>query len=136
MANNGKPSEQAFELRIGRLPHTQAKRVFDAAALYGINGRAVADFPRPSDYIVYAPGGIHLAEVKSSENKTSFPFSQIEKGQRNAAATAAACKSGSSYIFYIHSLHLQQWFLMNADEFVADIKAGIKSRKWEDFRRW
>lgn len=130
--NSGKPSEREFEYRIkGRLI-----RIWDSADLAGLNGRVVADFGKPSDFLVVTAAGVTFAEVKSSQSKSSFTYANIEKGQRSTAALCAASGCGTTYNFYLHALALERWFILTADEFVADIKAGIKSRKWESLQSW
>ena len=125
--NTGKASQQEFEVRF----RGHVIRVPDAADLTGLNGgRPVADFPKPSDYLAIDKRGIQFAEVKSSQNATSFPYGNIEKGQR-AAATLCAL-AGAMYFFYLHNLNTREWHLLTAAEFVADIKAGKGSRKWTE----
>ena len=134
--NNGKPSEREFLSIWASLPFTYAHRVTDAADLHGINGRPVGDFPKPSDFIILEPDGIHFAEVKSTVSQTSFSYDQLERGQKSTAAQCARCKTPLSYRIYVHAIALGKWFIITADEFVSDTKSGIKSRKWESLTPW
>lgn len=103
----------------------------DKKDLMGLNrGRKVATFALPSDYIIYCPDGPILAEVKSTSSTTSFPYANIEPGQRAAAGFSAAC--GSKYFFFIQRMSDGAWFQLSGAQFAADIKAGKKSRKFEE----
>lgn len=134
--NTGKPSEAVFVDRLGELG-IHAERIFDAGALRGLNKRAIADFPRPADFLLFTPRGIRLAEVKSSSNATSFPFGNIERGQRKAATLTARAGAGSwAYLFFLHNLTTHGWHIMTADTFVETIKDGRQSIKWADVPLW
>lgn len=116
---------------MSRNAKTHVFRNRDKKDLMGINrGRKVAAFPLPADYTVTHQGNLFFAEVKSTSDDTRFNYSQVEAGQRSAAGICTACDT--PYWFFIHSLKLNRWFQLPGAEFVADIKAGIKSRRFED----
>jgi len=57
-------------------------RLRDSKDVNGLNktkgGRRLAMFPCPADFLVAQPGSMVLTEVKSTQNKTSFPYANIE----------------------------------------------------------
>lgn len=129
--NDGTSSQDEFESRVNALPQHRVHRMRDKKDLMGLNrGRRVATFALPSDYIIYCPDGPILAEVKSTSSTTSFPYANIEPGQRAAAGFSAAC--GSKYFFFIQRMSDGAWFQLSGAQFIADIKAGKKSRKFEE----
>jgi penicillin-binding protein-related factor A (putative recombinase) len=107
-------------------------RLRDAADLHGINKRAVAAFATPSDYIVVSPNGMFFAEVKSTNNKTSFPFSMFTKGQKAAMARCFMANAGGRYRVYIHNLITDTWYTLTANQYMTLFREGVKSVKWED----
>lgn len=133
--NDGKDAERAFEAHWNAVGHCQ--RFYDAADLRGRNGgRAVGDFPKPSDYLVSAPGIIlHFAEVKSVLDKKRFPFGCITDGQHNAAMKEAR-KGAGCFTFYIFSYHLSRWFYMTCAQYAAAIDAGARSIPFEELEPW
>ena len=131
MRNDGTASQDYFIAMMDAKPKHKVFRMRDKKDLMGLNrGRKVAAFPLPSDYIVARPGGQFFAEVKSSSDETRFPYGNIEPGQRAAASMCAACDS--PYWFFIHSLKLNRWFQLSGKDFYSDVKAGKKSRRWDE----
>lgn len=115
-------------------PNTWCWRHRDKKDMMALNkGRRVGTFANPADFTVGEPGRCFWAEVKSCSGETSFPYSQIEPAQRSAANICA--KIGAPYFFVIHSLVLDQWFQLSAEQFRTDIKAGKKSRKFSELER-
>lgn len=134
MKNNGKDAEEAFLNRM-RGPGVVIERLWDASDLRGLNnGRHINDFKKPSDFLITKHGLMHYAEVKSVQSTTSFPFSNLEDGQRSAALRQAAV--GGPYVFYIFSYGLGQWFTMDATTFAAAVQAGAKSIKFSSLPKW
>lgn len=133
--NNGKQAEQAFEFYWNHVGH--CVRFWDAADLRGLNGgKAVKDFAKPADYAVSSPTHpLHFAEVKSCWSKTSFSFGCIRPGQ-SAAALQSAKRGDASYMFYIFSYALGQWFVMNCVQYRTVLDAGSKSVKFEELAPW
>jgi penicillin-binding protein-related factor A (putative recombinase) len=111
-------------------PKTWVWRHRDKKDMMALNrGRKVGTFANPADFTVGEPGRTYWAEVKSCSGD-SFPYSQIEPAQRSAATICASI--GAPYFFYIHSLKLNRWFTLSAEQFCADVKAGKKSRRFEE----
>lgn len=90
--------------------------------------------PQPADYLVTLDGDTYYAEVKSTENKTSFPFSLIRPNQWAAAAQQRA--AGGLYFFYVKNLNTGDWHRVPGDVFL-DHKAA-RSMKWSELKpyRW
>lgn len=129
MANNGKASEAFFQLNVKGLVF----RLRDKADMVGLNGgKNVAAFGNPSDYFLVTTDSGYLAEVKSSSSTTSFSLSSFTKAQLNAIYKCSKLGYGDKYRIYIHSIHLNQWYLMDANEFMSIIKQGKKSIKWTE----
>ncbi len=132
--NNGKPSESAFVARIVDREGA-VTRLTDAAALRGINGgRHVNDFAKPGDWVVTLDQQTFLAETKSCQSDTSFPFSNIEKGQHVAAT--AHTRAGGDYRFFIFSYGLGQWFIMSGAVYLAALDEGRASIKFKELPEW
>lgn len=129
--NDGSNSQKVFEEYWQVKPGAWVWRMRDMKDMMALNrGRKVGTFPIPADYVVGDDGRLFWAEVKSTQDKARFNYSQIEPGQRSAASIST--KIGTPYFFFIHSLDRNQWFTLPASDFYADIKAGVKSRKFED----
>jgi hypothetical protein len=131
--NTGKSAEQKFEA----LMKQQGAHVFrlrDSKDVNGLNktkgGKRLAMFPCPADFLVAERDGMSLVEVKSTWNKDRFDYGDIRPAQRSAACICASL--GSPYSFYIYSMELEKWFFLTAEVFADDLKAGKKSRKFED----
>jgi hypothetical protein len=132
--NTGKASEKAFLERMKR-PGVVVERFWDQADLRGLNGgRAVGDYPKPSDFIVTENTRIFYAEVKSVQSATSFPFKNIEHGQRSAALRQAG--AGGDYRMYLFSFDLGQWFIMSAAKFKSCLDDGRASVKFSELPAW
>jgi len=137
MSNTGKDSEAFFERHIQSLgKEAYLERRIDLAHVRGLNpGIKNLRFPpQPSDYILTLYKVTHYVEVKSSVNKTSFPFSQIEPEQRAAAKKVTA--AGGSYIFFLHALITNSWYCVPAKYILDLINEGKGSVKWEDLERF
>lgn len=136
-SNDGKAAQDAFVARILAQPNTVVERFYDQSDLRGLNrGRAVGDFPKPSDFLVTQNGRLRYAEVKSIQGAVSFPFGNIETGQRSAALRQAAAGAGDCYHFYIFSYGTSEWYVMTADQFAEAIKAEKKSIKLQELKKW
>ena len=135
MKNDGKSAEAGFLARKLAKPGVVVERFWDARDLRGRNGgRAVADFPKPSDFLVTEDGSIHYAEVKSTQNKNRFSFSQLEPAQRSACLRQAAV--GGDYRIYVFSFELGAWFLLSATQFAAKVHDGQASITFEEMKPW
>lgn len=128
MQNTGKASEKQFDdhwLQYGK--RALVYKFEDGAALYGLNKKAVANSKKPCDRIVVHDGRVIFAEVKSTQNETSFPFSIIKPGQIGYAKMIRA--AGGTYEFFVHSLALNKWFRIPAGVVLDNDK---KSLRWDD----
>jgi penicillin-binding protein-related factor A (putative recombinase) len=130
--NTGKPSEQGFQDAYARLgKRAYLHRLVDAAEIKGRTGVvATSAASQPSDYIVVFDGITEFAEVKSTGNATSFPFSILRQTQTAAAKMILA--AGGSYQIYAHCMVRQQWFKFPYSLVTATREAGKSSIKWED----
>lgn len=95
---------------------TGSKRVFTAA--------------HPSDFLVTHKGDMFYAEVKSSENPVSFPFSNVKPSQWSAARQQVA--AGGNYFFYLFSQSNASWYKIPGSYLVPVFVAGRKSVKWAE----
>lgn len=81
---------------------------------------------QPADFIVTLDGKTFYAEVKSCENVTSFPFSNITQSQFRAATRVTS--AGGIYLFFIK--HLDQWYMVEAGIILERWERGVKSMPW------
>lgn len=128
--NTGKPSEdivKAFFARQGK--EAFLHRVTDQAEVYGMNrGKRVVVKKQPADNVLTWKGTTHWLEIKSSENKTSFPLANISSVQLGSARMVTA--AGGSYVFALHCRADDRWFWVPAQDLLH--LAGDKSSvKWE-----
>jgi len=128
-SNTGKASEAIFIKKIESQTKSKVFRLRDAADLYGINKRKVNAFGQPSDFLVVSQGAIWFAEVKSTQNKTSFSLDCLTPSQKAACLQVTSC--GGDYRIYIHNLCSDTWYLMTGAEYV-EYKKTVKSVKWEN----
>lgn len=137
MKNDGKEAERAFVKHWEDVAKGHVQRLRDKADLMGLNkGANVADFAKPSDFLVSSPRhALHYAEVKSTNSATSFGFGKIQKGQ-NAAALKEDLRGQGQYIFYIFSYPLGQWFTMTCNQYATLLEAGRRSVKFEELSPW
>lgn len=134
--NDGKDAESAFEDYWNGVGHCE--RLRDKKDLMGINRhlKQLADFAKPSDFIVSSPTvPLHYAEVKSTVDGKSFAFGKIRPAQSSAAQKEYI--SGSrAYIFYIFSYALGAWFVMPCEQYAHALKMGRRSISFEDLAPW
>lgn len=133
--NNGEASQNLFE-KI--LEQAYGKEVFierlpDTKSIKGLMKKGFIQ-GRPSDYLVTIKGDMHYAEVKSSENATSFPFGNIAPEQWRAMKRQRA--AGGKYYIYIHHLLTDLWYKVECRQILAVEEAGTKSIKWENMTLW
>jgi hypothetical protein len=136
MSNDGTAAEKAFLAHWRAVGHVE--RFPDKKDLTGLNkGKRLADFAKPSDFVVSAPGiPLHYAEVKSTENKSRFPFGDIRPKQSETALKSVARGAPNSYTFYIFSYHLGRWFTMPASQYAKLREAGDKSVLFSELNEW
>lgn len=135
MKNNGKEAEVAFTKHWERIGHVE--RLRDKKDLMGLNkGLRIADFAKPSDFIVSSPHHpLHYAEVKSTTNPYMFSFSSIQPAQ-SAAALKEASRGAQAYTFYIFSYEVGKWFTMSAGRYAVLLNQGRRSVKFEELAEW
>lgn len=84
----------------------------------------------PSDFLVTNRGDMFYAEVKSSNNATSFPFSGIQPSQWAAAKRQIA--AAGKYFFFLFSQSNSQWYKIPGSFLVSIYNEGRKSVKWAE----
>lgn len=131
--NTGVDSEKEFELRLKRAYGKKCfiYRVTDSKEVRGRTGKAVSTKAQPSDYIITIEGKMSYAEVKSCQNKTSFPFSQISDVQW--ASSKRQYMAGGDYYFVIHNLNTNNWYTVPAFVFHESEK---RSMKWDEMEQY
>lgn len=134
--NTGKSSEQKWEDHFTALGKSAYfYRVVDAAEVRGRTGKIGFIRPAPSDYILVHQGRTSFAEVKSTQNKTSFPFSILRTVQSAMAKMVLA--AGGSYDVYVHNMIGDQWFKISYEVIEAVKASGKSSIPWaqlQDFK--
>lgn len=125
-------AEEEFAAYIGRMgKNAWLYKFLDTREAMGATGsRRVYTQSRPSDFLVTIGGRTFFAEIKSSQDHVSFPFSSISRDQWKAAIQMEAAKG--DYRFYIKNVNTHQWYLLFAQFIVPLQRAGIKSLKWAD----
>jgi penicillin-binding protein-related factor A (putative recombinase) len=135
MKNDGKEAQKAVLDIMQARKGVVVERFYDQSDLRGLNkGRAVVDYPKPSDFLVTEEGNIFFAEVKSVQSTTSFPFGNIEHGQKSAARRQVLV--GGDYRFYLFTYGLGKWFVMPATVYANHLAAGKASVKFKDLEEW
>lgn len=129
--NTGKPSETFFEnvwQRLGKRAYCY--RIADAAEVRGRTGKIGMTRATPSDYIVTFAGETFYAEVKSTQEKTSFPFALLKKGQQAAGPQVIA--AGGGYFVFAHNLNTDSWYRIPFAVITAVKDAGRSSIPWSE----
>jgi hypothetical protein len=129
-SNSGKLSESIFVKNIEAQPKAKVFRLRDASDLFGLNKKKVAIFALPADFIVVGQGKTIFAEVKSTQNKTSFSLDCLTPSQRAACLQVTSC--GGDYRIYIHNLCTNTWYIVPGSAYVLYKKSNLKSIKWDD----
>jgi hypothetical protein len=133
VTNTGKPSEEIFTETL-ESKGAVVFRLRDKADLYGLNKKNVAAFGQPCDFLVVHPTTAFLAEVKSSNNPTSFPLSCFTAAQKAAMARCHSKHAGGKYKIFIHNLCTDKWYKMDASSYVIAVHEGVKSIKWDSLK--
>ncbi|AJD82940.1 holliday junction-specific endonuclease [Achromobacter phage JWF] len=130
--SKGKISEDYFESwwkPHGKRVHVQ--RFTDTLFVMGQQqDRLARKDAQPADYLVSAYGKMFYAEVKESENATSFSFGNITKNQMACARQTLA--AGGRYYFFINHIVTNLWHVVDAEAFIRMIDNDMKSVKWHD----
>lgn len=136
MKNTGKPHEKHFDgywLQFGK--KASVIPFEDQADLVGRNrGRIVKSAPKPCDRLVTYNGQTTFVEVKSSGNKTSFPFANFQTTQIGFAIKIT--RAGGLYDVCITNTNTGHWYIVPWWEIEAVIDQGKKSIKWTDLERF
>lgn len=133
--NTGTSSEDEFELILRR---AYGKKVFiyrvtDSKEVRGrSNSKTAFTKAQPSDYIVTEDGRMYYAEVKSSNNKTSFPFSQISTVQWGSSKRQYI--AGGCYFFFLHNVNTNNWYKVPAFAFHNHDRKSFKWEELEEFK--
>lgn len=107
----------------------------DTKAAMGVMGtRNVKTVEHPSDYIVTDNGSMYYAEVKSTHNKVSLPFANIQKGQWRAAIRQVA--AGGLYFFFVRSEAWKMWYKVPAQVLIEHekVRSSIKWSELSDYK--
>lgn len=88
---------------------------------------------RPSDYLVTHEGLTFFAEVKYTDNETSFPLGNIAKEQWSAAMQSTL--AGGLYFFFIKSGVMKRWYKVPASVMLETFKVK-KSLKWSELESY
>ena len=131
--NTGKTSEKIFEDNVEGLVF----RFRDKSDLMGLNKNArITTFGNPSDYVLCNESGMFLAEVKSSNSKSSFSFSNFTKAQLAAIYKMYKKGYGERYRIYVHSLASNVWYLITAKEIMEQKGKSIKWKNMSTLTSW
>jgi penicillin-binding protein-related factor A (putative recombinase) len=103
----------------------------DARAAMGAAGsKRVFTTSHPSDFIVTDRGEMFYAEVKSSKEQVSFPFSNVKPSQWGAAKRQAAAKG--QYFFFLYSVATGNWYRIPSPYLISVKESGRESVKWAE----
>jgi penicillin-binding protein-related factor A (putative recombinase) len=131
--NTGKSSEQKWEDHFTALGKTAFfYRVVDAAEVRGRTGKIGFVRPAPSDYILVHQGRTSFAEVKSTQNATSFPFSLLRRTQ--SAIAVQVVSAGGNYDIYAHNLVTDVWYKFPYQLVTETKRAGKASIPWSQLQ--
>lgn len=131
---NWKKAEKDFEGHFaqhgkGAFVH----RLTDTATAKATAGNRAFIVKQPSDYHVVVGGQSFYAEVKSSSDRTSFHFSNVQKGQLAASRRIEA--AGGAYFFFIKSEERNQWFRLPATVIHTTLREK-KSLRWDQMEAY
>lgn len=127
---NWKKAEKDFEGHFEQYGKgAYVHRMSDTAMAKAVAGKKAFIAAQPCDYLVTVEEKTFYAEVKSSQDETSFHFSNIQKGQINASRRVVA--AGGIYLFFIKSEVLEQWFCVPAVIIHTTLRAK-KSMTWNE----
>ena len=123
-----KKAEKDFEASFAQYGKEAAVfRLTDTAMAKANGGGFVA--AQPADYIVVLKGQWFFAEVKSTKDPKAFHFNNIRKGQ--IAASRRTVAAGGTYLFFVKSEELNQWFCIPAHVVHTTLRQK-KSMTWNE----
>ncbi len=134
--NNGKLAENWFEQHW----HTKRKSVmlyqfedfYQTVFKKGGKASGKSSKPQPADYLLTEGGSMGFAEVKSSQNKTAFPFSDVRSIQWRMARKQLA--ANGIYDFYLLNINTLIWYKVPAKILIATKDMGVKSLNWKKIK--
>jgi penicillin-binding protein-related factor A (putative recombinase) len=85
---------------------------------------------QPADFLVAHGGRMWFAEVKSTHEKVSFPFSALQRSQRQTLTLSV--KHGVEYLVYVKREGTGQWYRIPATLIIATIDKGKQSLRWDE----
>lgn len=88
---------------------------------------------QPADFLVAYRGQMWFAEVKSSHEEVSFPFSALQRSQMQTISLSV--KNGTEYRVYVKNENTQQWYLIPGTLIIDTLNAGRKSLRWLDLEQ-
>ena len=106
-------------------------RFSDAAEAKVLNGKFAKARAQASDFLVVVRGETFFAEVKSSEEKVSFPHSNIRPHQW--ARSKQIMLAGGRYFFFVKAEAYGVWYRIPAEILHASER---KSTRWSDIERY
>lgn len=110
--------------------HSFCFEFHDARIAKGTGGsNRIFTTSHPADYVVVDDGNMFYAEVKSSQELISFPFSNIKKSQWSAARRTESAKG--DYFFFLKNENTQSWYRVPARVLLNVLDSGGKSIRWE-----
>ena len=129
MLNDPEIDFQDYWKQFGKKAHVF--RFTDSSEVHGMNkGRKGVNVKaQPSDFLVTYNDCTFYAEVKSSKNKTSFPFGNIRATQMSHAIRVYS--AGGRYDFYLKNLNTGQWYVVPA-KIIHEISKTKSSVKWSE----
>lgn len=84
---------------------------------------------RPSDYLITHLGVTFFAEVKSTQDATSFQLTRIQRAQWNCCRQVIT--ANGIYLFFIRRESDQQWFRIPGAFFCALQDSQVKSFRFD-----
>lgn len=112
--------DRAKHFRSMACDHSFVCRIYDGAD----TGGKIKD-SRPCDFIVTALNETWYAEVKSFSDATRFPFGNLRKSQRIAAANILIARG--RYIVHIYHQLSGKWYDIDYQVILDKMKNGEKS---------
>ena len=115
--------------------HAYCFAFHDTREAMGATGsRRVYTSEQPADFLVTFDGQTFFAEVKSSQNATSFPLADLRASQTSTSIVVEA--AGGQYFFFLKNETEGRWYQIPGHVLVSLRKAGIKSVKWGDLKQF
>lgn len=93
-------------------------------------GQKVVVKNTPSDFLLTYKGKMAYTEVKHCSNPTSFPFSGLTVGQKQAILKQE--KAGGRYIIFVYSAKHKTWYYITEELYLTYLEKGSKSITWKD----